>query len=146
MSPLEAVWERRGAAGQAGALALRPLSGLFGLGVGARGLAYRLGVLRARRAPVPVISVGNLAVGGTGKTPMTLWLACELRARGAKPAIVSRGYGGSARGVTVVSRGDGPEVSPASLIHPSAAGFRTWRVATTVNNVRHDAPSLLDPV
>jgi len=113
VSPLEAVWERRGAAGQAGALALRPLSGLFGLGVGARGLAYRLGVLRARRAPVPVISVGNLAVGGTGKTPMTLWLACELRARGAKPAIVSRGYGGSARGVTVVSRGDGPEVSPA---------------------------------
>jgi putative SOS response-associated peptidase YedK len=40
----------------------------------------------------------------------------------------------------------GSEAGPASLIHPSAAGFRTWRVATTVNNVRHDAASLLDPV
>ena len=112
MSARDAVWARRGAAGRAGALALRPLSGLFGLGVGLRGLGYRLGVLRARRAPVPVVSVGNLAVGGTGKTPMTLWLANALRERGANPAIVSRGYGGTARGVTVVSRGAGPEVGP----------------------------------
>jgi len=109
---VRAVWERRGAAGQAGALALRPLSGLFGLGVGLRGIGYRLGVLRAHRAPVPVVSIGNLAVGGTGKTPMTLWLAAALAARGARPAIVSRGYGGSARAVTIVSRGQGPEVGP----------------------------------
>ncbi|MEO8604323.1 MAG: tetraacyldisaccharide 4'-kinase [bacterium] len=112
MSARDAVWTRRGAAGQAGALALRPLSGLFGLGVSLRGLGYRFGVLRAQRAPVPVISVGNLAVGGTGKTPMTLWLAHALRERGARPAIVSRGYGGTAKGVTIVSRGDGPEVGP----------------------------------
>jgi tetraacyldisaccharide 4'-kinase len=109
---VKAVWERRGAAGQMGALALRPLSGLFGLGVGLRGLGYRIGALRTRRAPVPVVSIGNLAVGGTGKTPMTLWLAGALAARGARPAIVSRGYGGSARGVTIVSRGQGPEVGP----------------------------------
>jgi tetraacyldisaccharide 4'-kinase len=113
MSPLESVWERRGAAGRAGATALRPLSGLFGIGVTLRGLGYRFGVLRARKAPVPVVSVGNLAVGGTGKTPMALWLAGELRRRGATPAIVSRGYGGTAKGVTIVSRGAGPEVGPA---------------------------------
>jgi tetraacyldisaccharide 4'-kinase len=106
------VWPRRGMAGQLGYLALRPLSGLFGLGVGLRGLGYRIGVLRVRRAPIPVVSVGNLAVGGTGKTPVTLWLARTLAARGLRVGVVSRGYGGSARGVTIVSRGAGPEIGP----------------------------------
>lgn len=108
----ETVWPRRGAVGRAEATALRPLSALFAVGVGLRGLGYRLGLLRTRKAPIPVVSVGNLAVGGTGKTPVTLWLAEGLRARGARPAIVSRGYGGTATRVTVVSRGAGPEVGP----------------------------------
>ncbi|HSP95884.1 MAG TPA: tetraacyldisaccharide 4'-kinase [Candidatus Dormibacteraeota bacterium] len=108
----EAVWPRRGLRGWVESLALQPFSAVFGLGVGLRGTGYRLGLLRVRRAPVPVVSVGNLAVGGTGKTPVTLWVAEGLRARGARPAIVSRGYGGSARGATVVSRGNGPEVGP----------------------------------
>jgi tetraacyldisaccharide 4'-kinase len=108
----DTVWPRRGVAGQLGYLALRPLSSLFGLGVGLRGLGYRVGVLRARRAAVPVVSVGNLAVGGTGKTPLTLWLARTLAAHGVRAGILSRGYGGSASGVTIVSRGDGPEVTP----------------------------------
>jgi len=108
----DTVWPRRGVAGQLGYLALRPLSSVFGLGVGLRGLGYRIGVLRTRRAAMPVVSVGNLAVGGTGKTPVTLWLARTLAARGLHAGILSRGYGGSARGVTVVSRGDGPEVGP----------------------------------
>jgi tetraacyldisaccharide 4'-kinase len=108
----DTVWPRRGVTGQLGYLALRPLSGLFGVGVGLRGLGYRIGVLRTRQAPIPVVSVGNLAVGGTGKTPVTLWLARMLRERGLRPAVLSRGYGGTARGVTVVSRGAGPEVGP----------------------------------
>ena len=108
----EVVWPQRGLRGWVESLALRPLSAAFGLGAGLRGVGYRLGVLRTRRAPVPVVSVGNLAVGGTGKTPVTLWVAEGLRARGFRPAIVSRGYGGSARGATVVSRGAGPEVGP----------------------------------
>lgn len=109
----ESVWPRRGLRGWIESLALRPFSAAFAAGVGLRGAGYRLGVLRARRAPVAVVSVGNLAVGGTGKTPVTLWVAEGLRARGARPAIVSRGYGGSARGATVVSRGAGPpEVGP----------------------------------
>ncbi|MFN8644901.1 MAG: tetraacyldisaccharide 4'-kinase [Candidatus Binatia bacterium] len=110
----ERVWPRRGAAGWAGYCALRPLSSAFGVGVGLRGLGFRLGALRVRSAPVPVVSVGNLAVGGTGKTPLTLWLAEALQRRGARPAIVSRGYGGGARAVVIVSRGRGPEVDPAA--------------------------------
>jgi len=106
------VWTRRGVTGRLGYLALRPLSSVFAIGVGLRGLGYRVGVLRTRRAPIPVVSVGNLAVGGTGKTPVTLWLARMLAARGMRVGILSRGYGGSARGVTVVSRGGGPEVGP----------------------------------
>src|SRR5262249_34438513 len=108
----ETVWPRRGMAGQLGYLALRPLSGLFGLGVGLRGLGYRIGLLRTRQAKIPVVSIGNLAVGGTGKTPLTLWLARDLVARGPRRGIRSPGYGGRARGVTVVSQGDGPLVGP----------------------------------
>lgn len=108
----DTVWPRRGVAGRLGYLALRPLSGLFGLGVGLRGLAYRTGMLRTRQAPIPVVSVGNLAVGGTGKAPVTLWLARNLSERGVRTGILSRGYGGTARGVTVVSQGDGPLVGP----------------------------------
>lgn len=107
------VWARRGIAGWLGYLALRPLSTLFGFGVGLRNLGYAIGVLRSRKSPVPVISVGNLAVGGTGKTPFTLWLSTELAARGYRVGIVLRGYKGKAAGVTVVSRGNGPEIASA---------------------------------
>ncbi|MGD9762984.1 MAG: tetraacyldisaccharide 4'-kinase [Candidatus Binatia bacterium] len=107
------IWPRRGVAGHLGYCALRPLSSVFAVGVGLRGLGYRFGILHAGQAPVPVVSVGNLAVGGTGKTPFTLWLAEALSARGARPAIVSRGYGGQqSRGAVVVSCGAGPCMGP----------------------------------
>jgi tetraacyldisaccharide 4'-kinase len=64
------------------------------------------------RAPVPVISIGNLAVGGTGKTPLVAWIARHLQADGLVPAIVSRGYRGRAGpGPLVVSTGEGPRVN-----------------------------------
>lgn len=110
---LKAVWARRGVAGWVGYLALRPLSPLFGVVVGLRNLGYRIGLLRVRHAALPVISVGNLSVGGTGKTPFTLWLSRSLVDRGVRVGIVLRGYGGRAAGVTVVSSGHGPEVGPA---------------------------------
>jgi tetraacyldisaccharide 4'-kinase len=80
-----AFWQRRGVAAQL----LRPLSCLFGaIAVRRRAMA------RAQRLPVPVIVVGNIAVGGSGKTPVVDWLAALLRAAGHRPGIVSRGHGG----------------------------------------------------
>lgn len=79
------------------ALPLLPLSALFGLASGFRRLLYRTGLKQVHRFGVPVIVVGNLAVGGTGKTPLVIWLSRYLAARGFRPGIVSRGYGGSAR-------------------------------------------------
>lgn len=76
---------------------LLPLSWLYRLAVGLRRLAFRRGWLASHRLPVPVIVVGNITVGGTGKTPMVLWLADFLRRQGLHPGIVLRGYGGSAR-------------------------------------------------
>lgn len=73
---------------------LAPLSSLFGRLVAFRRRAYRDRLLKSRRAKVPVVVVGNITVGGTGKTPVTLWLAECLKAMGSKPGIVSRGYGG----------------------------------------------------
>jgi tetraacyldisaccharide 4'-kinase len=77
--------------------ALWPLSWLYCAVVTLRRLAYQLGVLRVRRMPVPVIVVGNLSVGGTGKTPLVTALVDVLRSRGYLPGIVSRGYRGKAR-------------------------------------------------
>jgi tetraacyldisaccharide 4'-kinase len=56
--------------------------------------AYRSGRIATRWLPVPVIVVGNITVGGTGKTPLTIWIAQMLKARGLRPGIISRGYGG----------------------------------------------------
>jgi tetraacyldisaccharide 4'-kinase len=77
-------------------LALWPLAMLWNGVARARRAAYGSGLLRVTRLPVPVLVVGNLTVGGTGKTPLTIWLARHLSARGEKVGIVSRGYGGQA--------------------------------------------------
>lgn len=77
---------------------LLPLTGLYWLLVVLRRYLYEFGILGSRRAVAPVIVVGNITTGGTGKTPVTLWLARELKARGFSPGIVSRGYGGSKSG------------------------------------------------
>jgi len=74
---------------------LAPLSLLFRMVVAARRAGYRAGLASKVRLPVPVIVIGNISAGGTGKTPLTLWLALALRARGRTPGIVCRGYGGS---------------------------------------------------
>jgi tetraacyldisaccharide 4'-kinase len=76
-------------------LFLLPFTYLFAALVFLRRLCYRTGLLRTMRLPVPVIVIGNLGVGGTGKTPLVLALAEALREQGWHPGIVSRGYGGS---------------------------------------------------
>src|SRR4028119_1906761 len=58
-----------------------------------RNAAYDRAVLRVERAPVPVVSIGNLAVGGAGKTPVAAWVAGRLREQGRRPGIALRGYG-----------------------------------------------------
>lgn len=77
-------------------LLLWPLSALFRLLAQRRRDQFLQGKKQVYRAPVPVIVVGNITVGGTGKTPLTIWLVQQLQARGFRPGIVSRGYGGNA--------------------------------------------------
>lgn len=89
-------------------LLLLPLSLLFRAVVALRRGLYQLGLLRSVRLPVPVIVVGNISVGGTGKTPLVLWLAARLRKAGMQPGIISRGYGGSAAQPRAVHSSDDP--------------------------------------
>ena len=79
-------------------LALAPLAWLWCWLARRRVLAYRAGRKTAQRLPVPVIAIGNVTVGGTGKTPLTLWLARRLLEQGYRPAILSRGHGASIKG------------------------------------------------
>ena len=86
-------------------LPLLPLSWLYGSSVTARDAVYRTGLRRQKRVDAVVVSIGNITVGGTGKTPFTAWLARQLTEHGAKVGIVSRGYGRKSRGLLVVSDG-----------------------------------------
>ena len=74
---------------------LVPASWLYRLMVSIRRLAYVTGIMPVRRVGVPVIVVGNISVGGTGKTPLIMWLSAYLQGQGLRPGIISRGYGGS---------------------------------------------------
>ncbi len=90
-----------------------PVSWVYGLIVAIRNKLYDWKILKTHRVKIPVISIGNVAIGGTGKTPLTLFLAEEL-AKDRRVAIVSRGYRGEAereRDPVVVSAGNGPLMS-----------------------------------
>ena len=87
------VWFGKGAGPGVARLLLRPASLLYLAGIRARGMMYDRGLLHAEPAVLPALSIGNLTVGGTGKTPVAAWAAGMLAARGARPAIVLRGYG-----------------------------------------------------
>ena len=94
---LEQVWY-----GARAPLLLRPLAWVYGAIVQARRLAFDTGLRTATHPGVPTVVVGNLTVGGTGKTPLVLWLAQQLRERGRRPGIVLRGYGGRQRAPQLV--------------------------------------------
>lgn len=92
--------------------ALAPAAVAYGAVTALRNRLYDVGWLRARRVPAQVLSVGNLLVGGTGKTPTALWLAERLAARGRRVGIVARGYRKRRRGVVIVGENGRPLVSP----------------------------------
>lgn len=103
------------------AIALKLLSGLYGAAVSVRNLAFDLGFLREQSVSVPVICVGNVTAGGTGKTPLVRSIVKLLLDGGSKPGILLRGYQGSYTGVRTVEMGDGPE-----LVGDEAVLHRSW--------------------
>lgn len=92
MRLVERIWNDRGGALSVIRALLAPLGAAYGAGMRVRRRLYEAGVLPSHAPGLPVLSVGNLTVGGTGKTPVAAWVASRLRAR-AHPAIVLRGYG-----------------------------------------------------
>ena len=108
-------------------IVLLPLSLLFSLLVRLRRGLYRLGILRSFRLAVPVVVVGNLTVGGTGKTPLALWLAADLQRRGRRPAILCRGYGGTDAGPREVRKDDAAaRVGDEPLLLARRSGCPVW--------------------
>jgi tetraacyldisaccharide 4'-kinase len=107
MSLVERIWwSPRAAPGEAALLApLLLAEGLFRAGAAARGALYDLGILARARADAPVVSIGNVAVGGAGKTPVAIAVAGRLAARGRRVAVLSRGYGALRADARIVSDG-----------------------------------------
>jgi len=97
-----------------------------------RAKAYRAGLLKRDTAPVPVISVGNLVLGGSGKTPFAIYLAETMLRRGFKPAMVSRGYKGSNRAPYLVVS-DGTAKEP--LVDASVCGDAPFLIASTLPTI-----------
>ena len=92
-------------------LILLPVSLAFRLLAGIRRTLYRSGIMSSERLPVPIIVVGNINVGGSGKTPLTLWLAQQLLDNGWHPGIISRGHGGTATTPQAVHHSSDPAIA-----------------------------------
>ena len=108
-SPIEVfltrTWLSRGLA----AWLLWPISLVFGAIIAIRRCLFKVGVFEQTRLPVPVIVVGNIYVGGTGKTPLVIWLSRQLREQGFVPGVISRGYGGDASRVVEINAQMSPD-------------------------------------
>ncbi|SIN90651.1 tetraacyldisaccharide 4'-kinase [Paraburkholderia phenazinium] len=98
-------WQQRGPL----AWAMLPFAGIFGAIAAARRAAFALGWLKAIRVGVPVVVVGNVTVGGTGKTPTVIALVEALRVAGFQPGVVSRGYGARVNRPTPVTATSAPQ-------------------------------------
>ena len=129
LNALPAFWLSRGPL----AWLLLPAGLLFRLIVGCRRWLYRAGWREVSVLPVPVVVIGNVFVGGTGKTPLVIWLVRSLSAAGYRPGVISRGYGGSkeapqevmpesAPGVTARRAGDEPVLIAARTACPVVVG------------------------
>lgn len=108
-------------------LFLLPLSLLFRLAVLFRRLLYRFHLLPIERLPMPVVVVGNITVGGSGKTPLVIWLAENLRRLGFQPGIISRGYGGeNCERMEVMSDSDPLLVGDEPVLLARRSGCPVW--------------------
>jgi len=116
------------------AAALLPLALIFRVAATLRRMLYRTRVLRGERVPVPVVVVGNIVVGGSGKTPLTIALADALRSRGWHPGIVSRGHGGSSATPRPVRAGASPDEVGDEALLLIRSGHPVW--------VGHDRPAV----
>lgn len=87
------LWTSRGFGARIARLPLIPFAGIWRAGMSARNLAYDRGWIPVRELPLPAVAVGNLTVGGSGKTPIASWIAAHYVARGCTPGILLRGYG-----------------------------------------------------
>jgi len=99
------TWLNRGLA----ARLLWPISLVFGVIIAIRRWLFKVGVFEQTRLPVPVVVVGNSYVGGTGKTPLVIWLSRRLRDQGFVPGVISRGYGGDASRVVEINAQMSPD-------------------------------------
>ena len=103
---IQRVWQRRGASGKLLWLLLLPASWAYRFAVAFRNFLYQWKCARVQALDCPIISIGNLSVGGTGKTPATVWLARRLMERGYKVGILSRGYKRKGLGSVILSEDD----------------------------------------
>lgn len=137
-SPLLETWGTRLLAGDSAPsqmerallAVLAGCAGLYDIGLTAYLFAERAGLRHRTRLPVPTVSIGNLTVGGTGKTPMTQLLCRLLAGRGKRAAVLSRGHGGAGQSVRVVSDDQGTV-----LMAASEAGDEPLLLARTLPNV-----------
>ena len=120
------IWTRQGVLGVSGWLVAVPFSLLFSAVVRVRNFLYEKGILRTEQPPLPIISVGNLTVGGTGKTPFVLWLARLLHTRHRRVAILSRGYKGQNTGVTTVGMDGRVQATPEEVGDEAVMLARTF--------------------
>jgi tetraacyldisaccharide 4'-kinase len=158
---LRGVWERRGISGKLFWLLLLPASWLYRLIVQARNAIYSHRWIRKNTLEKPVISIGNLTVGGTGKTPSCLWLAQELTNRGYAVAVLSRGYRrknsqtvilnpkrdssmGASRGVDVTVSGDEPLMIARLYGHLVGIGKNRYQTGRELLSREHVDVFLLD--
>jgi tetraacyldisaccharide 4'-kinase len=121
---LEAAWYAPRVTPLAALLA--PAALLYAAIVALRRIGYRAGLLRTERLPVPVVVVGNVTVGGTGKTPLVRALADALQADGFRPGLVSRGYGGASAAPRAVTADDDPRVVGDEPLLLAATGLPVW--------------------
>ena len=116
------VWQGTGPFARVTRGALMPVSWMVTAASSARTALYRLGMLQPQRLATPIVSIGNLRVGGSGQTPLVIWLVEKLRAAGGNVAVVSRGYGRGHDALTVFTA---DTTSPETLtaVAPCCSGY-----------------------